>query len=113
MSQDSQDYKVGYGRPPKHNRWKKGQCGNPKRQHNRRTPKGTAQLVEELFARRVKIVQNDERRTMSVFEAIFTQLLLKEMAGSKRAFAVRLAYQKFATAKRGKRNVIIEDETGL
>jgi hypothetical protein len=26
----SEDYKVGYGRPPEHTRFKKGQCPNPK-----------------------------------------------------------------------------------
>ena len=30
MSGDGADYEVGYGKPPKHTRFKKGQSGNPK-----------------------------------------------------------------------------------
>lgn len=113
MTERPKDYAVGYARPPKHTMWKKGQCGNPKRRYNSRIPKGTAQMVEELFARRVNIVEGGTPRNVSVFEAILTQLLLKEMAGNKRAFALRLGYQKFVTSRRGKREVIIRDETGL
>ena len=29
MNIPPEKYDVGYGRPPKHTRWKKGQCGNP------------------------------------------------------------------------------------
>jgi hypothetical protein len=31
MKITSKKYEIGYGNPPKHSRWKKGQCGNPKR----------------------------------------------------------------------------------
>jgi hypothetical protein len=31
MSQPSDEYSVGYGRPPREARWKKGQSGNPRR----------------------------------------------------------------------------------
>ena len=113
MTQRSQDYEVGYGRPPKHSQWKKGQSGNPKGSYNKRIRKGTARLIEELFAKRVKIAENGPPRVVSVFEAILTQLMLKEMAGSRRAFRVRLEYQRFATRLRGKREVIVRDETGL
>ena len=30
MSNDNDDYEVGYGRPPKSGQFKKGQSGNPK-----------------------------------------------------------------------------------
>ena len=37
------DEGVGYRRPPKHTRWKKGQCGNPGRKR-KRALKGTAEI---------------------------------------------------------------------
>ena len=30
MSEDNDDYEVGYGKPPKHSRWKPGESGNPR-----------------------------------------------------------------------------------
>jgi hypothetical protein len=48
MSLRQKDYKVGYKRPPQHSQWKKGQCGNPKRQY-KRAPKGTVALIDAAF----------------------------------------------------------------
>lgn len=42
-NQDNNNYQVGYGKPPKHSRWKKGQSGNP-----RGRPKGTRGLKTDL-----------------------------------------------------------------
>jgi hypothetical protein len=113
MTLPSNDYEIGYKRPPKASQWQKGQCGNPKRQYGGRAQKGTALLIENLFATGVKILENGKSRTVSVYEAILTQLWLKEMSGNRRAFAVRLKYQEFVTSRRSKRQVIIRDETGL
>ncbi len=42
------DYEIGYGKPPKHTRFKKGQCGNPKgRPKGARNRLGT-QFLEAL-----------------------------------------------------------------
>lgn len=47
MSDEKKDYEVGYGKPPKRTRFKKGQSGNPKGR-----PKGakgfTASLKREM-----------------------------------------------------------------
>ena len=41
-------YEVGRGRPPKHTRWKKGQCGNPNR-IRKRSPKPVVAMIDEFF----------------------------------------------------------------
>jgi hypothetical protein len=46
-------------------------------------------------------MENGVSRRVTVFEAILYQLWIKEMAGHKRAIAVRLKYQEF-TAGQGK-----------
>ncbi len=43
MSAPQDDDAVGYKRPPKAFRWKKGQCGNPS-QKRKRALKGTAEI---------------------------------------------------------------------
>jgi len=100
---------AGYKRPPKHTRWKKGQCGNPKRQY-RRAPKGAVELIDQVFEEHVTIVENGVSRRVRVFQAIFLQLWLKEMAGDKRALAVRLQYQEFVAQQRGPPKIIVEQE---
>ncbi|MFL0357263.1 DUF5681 domain-containing protein [Erythrobacter sp. GH1-10] len=45
MSDDNDDYEVGYGKPPKNTRWQKGQSGNPSGR-----PKGARGLKTDLHA---------------------------------------------------------------
>jgi Family of unknown function (DUF5681) len=99
--------KIGYKRPPEHTQWKKGQCGNPKRQY-KRVPRGTVALIDAAFKKQIDIVQNGESRRVSVFEAILLQLWTKEMSGNKRAIAVRLQYQQFVASLGGPREIIVE-----
>jgi hypothetical protein len=107
MTLQHKDGEVGYKRPPKHTRWKKGQCGNPKRQY-RRAPKGTVALIDELLEEQITVVETGISRHVSVFEAILLQLLIKETAGDKRAIAVRLKYQEFVSQQRGRPGIIVE-----
>ena len=100
---------VGYKRPPEHTRWKKGQCGNPRRQY-RRAQEGTLELIDKMFGEQITIVENGASRRVAVFQAILLQLLIKEMAGDKRALDVRLKYQEFASQQRGPPEIIIEAE---
>ncbi len=93
------DGRVGYKRPPKHTRWKKGQCGNPKRRGGRR-PRGTREYLDALLAQHIDVVENGIPLRITVFEAIVTQLWTKEIAGDKQALAVRLKYQEFAASQR-------------
>jgi hypothetical protein len=100
-------YEVGYQRPPKHTQWKKGQCGNPKRQY-KRPPKGTVALIDAAFAQQVDIVEKGISRRVCVFEAILLHLWIKEMSGAKRATTVRLKYQEFVASQSGSSEIIVE-----
>ena len=110
MSLRQKHGEVGYKRPPKNTQWKKGQCGNPKRQF-KRAPR-TVALIDAAFVEQIDIVQNGASRRVSVFEAIFLQLWTKEMSGDKRAIAVRLKYQEFVSQQGGPREFIIERVSG-
>src|SRR5258708_20894904 len=95
MKTSPEKYEVGYGRPPQHTRWKKGQCGNPKR-IRKRTPKPVVWLIDEFFAGELDIIENGKSRRVSNFEAVVLQLLTKAMAGKQRAMNVLLLCQEFA-----------------
>ncbi len=103
------DEGVGYRRPPKHTRWKKGQCGNPGRKR-KRALKGTAEIIDQLFAKPVTFTENGSARTANGLAVIVTQLVKKELAGDRRAMAVRLKYEAFAVRQNGHRGFVLISE---
>lgn len=96
MSDHSNEYRVGYRRPPRHNRWKKGQSGNPQRR-KRKLPESTLAIIDKLLVGLVPITLNGVTTKVPALEAIMLQLLFKAMAGSGRAIRVVIKYQEFAS----------------
>ena len=80
---DKKDYEIGYGRPPKHTRFKPGQSGNPcgraKGTRNLRTD-----LIDEL-AERIAISEGGRRRSVSKQRGMLKQLMAKALKGDVRA----------------------------
>jgi hypothetical protein len=56
----SKECEVGYCKPPEHSKWKKGQCGNPKR-IRKRPAKRIAELVDDFLASEVEVVDRTYR----------------------------------------------------
>jgi Family of unknown function (DUF5681) len=100
---------VDYKRPPKETQWKKGQCGNPERRR-KRAPRSAIALIDEIWQEAISIVENGERRRVTMFEAILSQLMFKELSGNRRAAAARLKYQEFISQGRGPREIVYEYE---
>jgi Family of unknown function (DUF5681) len=85
------DYTVGYGKPPQHSRFVKGQSGNPKGR-----TKGRRNLSATLLAilnERVTVTENGRRRTISKLEAAFKQIVNRAAAGD--VPALKLLIQLF------------------
>jgi hypothetical protein len=77
------DYEVGYGKPPRHTRFAKGQSGNPRG----RPPgaKSFTTLLEEALNERVLVAENGGRRKVSKRQAIVTQLVNRAATADFRA----------------------------
>jgi transcriptional regulator NrdR family protein len=77
------DYEVGYGKPPRHTRFAKGQSGNP-----RGRPCGAKNfttLLEEALHEPVTVTENGGRRKVSKRQAIITQLVNRSATADFRA----------------------------
>jgi len=77
------NYTVGYGRPPKHSRFKPGQSGNP-----RGRPAGSANArttVAQVLSEPIIVREGQHSRKMSKFEAMFQAHVNKAMKGDARA----------------------------
>jgi hypothetical protein len=94
----AKDYDVGYGRPPKDSRFKKGQSGNPGGR-----PTGSPNLQTEmkcLLAAKTNIKVKGVVQAVPTSKALCLALLQKAMSGDVRAFskiakAARLALEDF------------------
>jgi hypothetical protein len=67
------DYQVGYGKPRRHTRFKRGQSGNPRGRP--RESKNLPTLLTEALNERVIVAEDDGRRKITKPEAIITQLV--------------------------------------
>ena len=82
------DYEVGYGKPPRHTRFVKGQSGNP---HGRPPgAKNFTTLLNEALNEGVLVTENGGRRKISKREAIVTQLANRAAAADFRAIKILL-----------------------
>ena len=82
------DYEVGYGRPPCHTRFVKGQSGNP-----RGRPPGTKNLktlLSEALNEMVIVTENGGRRKVTKRQAIITQLVNRSATADFRAIKILL-----------------------
>jgi hypothetical protein len=105
------DDKVGYRRPPRKSRWKKGQSGNPRKKPKR--SETILEVIDRLLLSPVTLTLNGETKRITALEAIVCQLQLKEMAGSSRASRILVDYRELATqhAEKHIQLVFVEDES--
>ena len=84
------DYEVGYGKPPRHSRFVKGQSGNPRG----RPPgaKNFTTLLNEALDEPVPVTDHDGRRKLSKRRAIITQLVNQSAKANLRAIKILLDF---------------------
>ena len=81
----------GYGRPPQHKRFKKGQSGNPNGRPRGRLNKKT--LLEKELNKRVWVVENGKRKRVRKGQVIITTLVNKAATGHNPSIAQLEAMQ--------------------
>ena len=76
-------YKVGYGKPPEHTRFRKGQSGNPDGR-----PKGSKNLktdLEEVLQEKFALKEGDTRKVVSKQRGLIMRLFAMAIQGDVRA----------------------------
>src|SRR5271167_4705996 len=92
------DYEVGYGKPPRHTRFKKGEASaNPRG----RPRKNLAALLVEGLNKKVVVGENGRRRKINVREAVVAQLINKSATNDLRATKMLLDVIKDAEKQAG------------
>jgi hypothetical protein len=85
---NERNYEIGYGKPPPHTRFKKGQSGNP-----RGRPAGAKNLktlLSEALNEMVVVTENGGRRKVTKRRAIITQLVNRSATADFRAIKILL-----------------------
>lgn len=85
---DDEDYKVGYGKPPKATQFKKGQSGNPKGR-----PKGSlnaATVMKKIAAEMVTVPENGREIRMSKLELLLRKIFHRAAKGDNRSTDITL-----------------------
>jgi len=96
---DDPAYEIGYGRPPRHTRFEKGQSGNPKGRP--RDVKNLATLVGEALDQRIVVKENGKRRSITKRQAMVTQLVNRSAAADLKAIALLLGVVQQIEARSG------------
>jgi hypothetical protein len=92
MNNINDTHEIGYGKPPKHTQFTKGQSGNSKGR-----PKGSqnlATIVAKTGRERVKVTENGRTRLITKLQASVTQLTNKAASGDPRAIRELLYWSK-------------------
>lgn len=84
------DNAVGYCKPPRHKRFKPGQCGNP-RGRPRKT-RSTEALIKRELDQTVAIKEGGRERRITKREAIIKQLVNRAISGDQKAMQFVLAH---------------------
>ena len=79
------DYEVGYGRPPKHTQFKKGQSGN--RKGRRKGARGLKTDLRAELNERIEITENGKTLKLTKQRAMLKHFIAKAIKGDVRAIS--------------------------
>ncbi len=84
------NYRVGYGKPPKKTRWKKGVSGNPS--GRKKGVKNLETVVRHEAYSKIVIKEGGKTQTISKVEALMKRMMTKGIQGDNRAASIALSF---------------------
>lgn len=98
MTDNNDNYEVGYGKPPKETRWKKGQSGNGNgRPTNAQKEKKFWDTFLEISKQLVTINNAGKKEQMELREALIHKLYNEGMKGNMQALKTVMQYLEKAS----------------
>lgn len=91
MSDEGKGKPKGYGNPPDHTKFKKGESGNPSGR-----PKGTTkveQIIKKLEKQKVWVTENGTKKKMTKIELVVSALFSKASKGDVQAAKLLLSWK--------------------
>ena len=82
---EERPYEVGYGKPPKHTRFKKGQSGNPRGRRPRRRYEEHEFPLRQMAMEPVAVTMNGRKQRVPAYEVVGLSILNNAMAGDFRS----------------------------
>jgi hypothetical protein len=76
-------YEVGYGKPPQHSRFKKGQSGNPA--GGKKGPRSLDDFLDRVLAEKIRVTKNGRKSKMEKADGVANTAVNKALAGDMRA----------------------------
>lgn len=105
MAKKRDQYAVGYGKPPAHTRFQKGQSGNPSGKPRKML--SDDEIVLRELASRVTVVEGGKKKRMSKLEVMLKKQVVLAMQGDPKA--VRFVTDVYRAASNNLASVEQED----
>jgi Family of unknown function (DUF5681) len=102
MAGKKKDYEVGYGKPPAHTRFRKGQSGNPSGKPKKVLSEG--EILLRVLSSKVPVTEGGRKRRMSKLEVTLRQQVNLAMKGDPRA--VRYVIDAYRKAMQNQANYL-------
>src|SRR5262245_16700653 len=85
QSNGDHSYSVGYGKPPAHTKFKRGQSGNPK--GRRKGLRNVRTVVEEALNQRIRIKEGGDIRSVTKLDGVIVTMIAGALKGDAKALA--------------------------
>jgi hypothetical protein len=106
------DYAVGWGKPPKHSRFKPGQSGNPGGRKKGSVNVKTA--VRQALESHVELTENGQKRSVSLLDALVLNLAQQALRGNVKAIQVTLSLaEQYCDADNDDREELQEEDLAI
>jgi Family of unknown function (DUF5681) len=107
----SDNYEIGYKKPPKSGQFKKGKSGNPKGRPKNVKNKTPTQLLNLYLSTMVTVVENGDKKTITLLEALQRRLVAGALKGD--AYAMRLIQKELQNIEKLRAKDVSEDQKTL
>ena len=84
------NYDVGYGKPPQHTRFVKGQSGC--RSGGRKAPKSLSDQLDRILSEKVTVTESGKSQRMTIEDVFLRQLVNRAVSGESQASRALLGY---------------------